>query len=88
MTSGRVFDSTVEGKRRRVLFGLALTTALITLFSASTTFIISRANISVVLVLLAVSTIFVGFAVFVYAGRLTGLFTDDQLFWHVLEVDE
>ena len=88
MSSGHVFDSTVEGKRRRVLFGLSLTTALITLFSATTTFIVSQANVSVVLVLLAVTSIFVGFAVFVYAGHLTGLFTDDQLFWHVLEVDE
>ena len=88
MNDKQIFDSTVEGKRRSVLFGLALTTALINLVAATTTFLAPNANISVVVVLLALGAVFIGFALVVYTGRMSGLVADGQLFWRVMEVKE
>lgn len=87
MSGAQIFDSTVEGQRRGVLFGLSLTTALICLIASTTTYFGAGDNLAVVLTLLVGAVVFVGFAIVLYLGLLSGLFTDDQLFWRVMELE-
>jgi hypothetical protein len=87
MSGERIFGPTPEAKRRGVLFGLSLTTALICLIAATSTYLGAGANTMVVLGLAIGSVVFVVFAVLLYGGHLGGLFTDDQLFWRVMELE-
>lgn len=88
MEDRHIFDSTVEGQRRSVLFALALTTAVIGVVAATSTFISPVENLGAVLALLAASLVFVAFAMSVYAGFFTGLVTDEQLLWTILEIED
>jgi hypothetical protein len=85
--SERLFGPTPEAKRRGVLFALSLTTAAICLIAATTTFLGPGANTTIALGLGAGSLVFVAFALLLYGGHLGSLFTDDQLFWRVMELE-
>lgn len=66
---------------------MSLTTALICLIASTTTYLGPGDRLSVVLALLLGTVVFVGFAIVLYLGLFSGLVTDDQVFWKVMELE-
>lgn len=87
MTDHRMFDATLEGKRRRVLFALGVTTALVNVISAVSTYVVAPANMPAILTMGVLSLVFLAFSISILSGQFTGLFTDDQLFWDIIEME-
>jgi hypothetical protein len=84
MNQTQLFESTPEGKRRSVLFSIAIMTGFITIAAGAAAYVgTSQPAIAVVLGLIGVGA--VAFAVLVYVGHLGGLVEQDQMLWQFTE---
>jgi hypothetical protein len=84
MNQPQLFESTPEGKRRSVLFSIAIMTGFITIAAGAAAYV----GTSQPLIALALGLVGVGavvFAVLVYVGHLGGLVEQDQMLWQFTE---
>jgi hypothetical protein len=84
MNEPQLFESTPEGKRRSVLFSIAIMTGFITIAAGAGAYV--GVNQPVIAIALgAVGLGAVAFACLVYVGRLDGLVERDQMLWQLTE---
>jgi hypothetical protein len=84
MNEPQLFESTPEGKRRSVLFSIAVMTAFLTIAASVAVYVgASQPTVALALGLIGVGTLAV--AVLVYVGRLGSLVEQDQLLWQLTE---
>ena len=78
----QLFADTVEGRRRGVLFAIAVGAAVLCLAAASSV-IVAGQSLLLATVLAALGGTTVAFALLVYAGRFVSLTADEQVFWEL-----
>jgi spore maturation protein SpmA len=84
MDEPQLFESTPEGKRRSVLFSIAVMTGFLTIAASTGAFVgTDRQTIALALGLIGVLAFALG--CLLYLGRLGGLVDEDQLLWQLTE---
>ena len=78
----QLFADTVEGRRRSVLFAIAIAAGVLCLAAASSVVVAGQSPLlATVFAVLGGTTL--AFALLVYAGRFVGLTADEQVFWEL-----
>jgi hypothetical protein len=84
MNQPQLFESTPEGKRRSVLFSIAIMTGFITMAAGAAAYVgVDQPVIALVLGVVGLGA--VGFALLVYVGQFDGLVEEGQLLWQLTE---
>lgn len=78
-----LFDASPEGKRRSVLFAVAVMTGFMAIVGATSAAVVSTANWWVAVVLAVVGLAACAFAVQVAQGAFAGLVSEEQVLWRL-----
>jgi hypothetical protein len=81
---GPLFESDTEGKRRSVVFAMAIMSAFISVVAAASVGV-TTGVISLVLVFALAGFLLSALAVLVFVGRAQSLFVDEELLWTLSE---
>lgn len=79
-----LFGSAVDGRRRSVVFAIAMMTGFLGVVS-TTSLVLAGEHVPLIVLLALCSGLAFAFGGFVFAGRFEELFADDQLFWQLTE---
>lgn len=82
----QLFDDNTEQRRRSVIFAMAICSGFLSI-AATSAVIVSSQHIPTIVVMSLFGALSFVFAGFVYSGRFSGLFTDEEMLWKVFDED-
>lgn len=85
MVETELFEPTTKGRRRSIMFAVAIITGFIGIVATTSVFLTNDPNVVVGAVLGVVSLIVLIFAAMIVQGHFEDLFADESLFWQVSE---
>lgn len=80
----QLFDDSTEQRRRSVLFAIAVCSGFLSV-TATSAVVVSTQHVPTIVLMSLLGALSFVFAGFVYAGRFSGLFSDQEMLWKVFD---